>query len=182
MMKRSLVSVLFSCAFLCAIASVARAQEAAPPPSSPPAIRSSSSHSGGPWGFGGIAYLAGPAGLSVAFDPGPWHIDTLIGASGGGNRDNVFQVGGRFWYHLATAGSADFSVGGGLSYEHRNPVGAPPAQNNLFIEPGALIRIFLTSNVALSASTGFVINTVDAEGYNLGATNLVGSAALHYFF
>jgi len=138
-MKRHLVTVLSSCAFLCAIASVARAQgETSPPPASAPAIRSSSSsHSGGPWGVGGIGYVSGFTGLSV---------------------------------------------GGGLAYQYFNQPGPPAPQNNLLIEIGGLIRVFLTSNVALGAGTGFVIRTADASGYDLGATNLVGTASIHYYF
>jgi len=179
-MRRHLVSVLFSCAFLCAAASVARAQENAPPPSSPPPMRSSSGH--GPIGVGGIAYLSGPAGLSLAYDPGVWHLDSLLGISGGGGGTTTFQIGARFWYHLFSTGSADLSVGGGLAYQYINPPGANNSSNNLFIELGGLIRVFLTSNVALGASTGFIIRTADASGYDLGATNLVGTASLHYFF
>src|SRR5439155_302794 len=143
---------------------------------------SSSSHSGGPWGVGGIGYISGVTGLSVAFDPGPWHIDTIAGISGGGGRATDFRIGARFWYHIMSSGSADLSVGGGLAYQYLNPQGPPPVQNNLFIEIGGLIRVFLTSNVALSAGTGFIVRTADASGYDLGATNLVGSAAIHYFF
>ena len=180
-MKRHLITILSSCIFLCSIGAIAQAQTDAPPP--PPATaRTSSSHSGGPFGVGGIAYLTGINGLSLVYDPGVWHIDTLLGLGGGGGGDNVIDLGGRFWFHVAQASSADLSVGGGLLYEHRNPAGPPAAVNNLFIEIGGLIRVFLTSNVALSTGAGLVLGTVDADGYSLGNPNLTGNAALHYFF
>src|SRR3954468_3521282 len=119
-MKRHLVTILSSCAFLCSIGAIAQAQtDTAPPP--PVTARSSSSHSGGPFGVGGIAYLTNNdtvTGLSLVYDPGAWHIDTLLGLGGGGGNNNVINLGGRFWFHVAQASSADLSVGGGLLYQH----------------------------------------------------------------
>src|SRR5438128_1117168 len=76
-----------------------------PPPSQPaPAAYSSPSYGGGHGmiGVGGIAYLGGTSGLSLVYDPGPWHIDTLLGYSGV-NDNSTFNIGGRFWYHIKTS-------------------------------------------------------------------------------
>jgi hypothetical protein len=98
-----------------------------------------------------------------------------------------FDLGARFWYHLHNTANADFSVGGGLGYEH-TPAG-PGSADVLFIELGAQLRAFVTSNVALSASLGLSIATVDGEGYGIGGQVFSGQApfpgagiGLHYYF
>jgi hypothetical protein len=190
-MKRSLLSALAVGFVVCSFAGRASAQTQPPPAdgSAPPPRRawspppSGSTSGAGAFGLGGIVYLSGQGGLSLAYDPGPWHIDTMLGLSGGGGARNDFHFGGRFWYHVSSMGSADFSLGAGAAYQHlaRQNV-ALPAVNNLFIELGALIRVFLVRTVALSAGTGLVIWTADASGYAIGPSSLVGNAALHYFF
>jgi hypothetical protein len=184
MTTRYLRSALFCATTLCALATTASAQTDPPPASSPPPTMSSRSSSGahGPWGFGGIAYLSGTAGLSVAFDPGPFHVDTILAFAGGDNQNTEMQFGGRFWFVLHSTSNADFSVGGGLSVRHLNPPGNMPNTTQLFFEGGAQTRIFLASNVALGFATGIAIATNDASGYAVGATNLFGDASLHYFF
>jgi hypothetical protein len=131
--------------------------------------------------------FGGPSGLSVAYDAGPWHIDTLLGLEKLGGVRSTFNLGGRFWYHLHNTANADFSVGGGLGYRH-SPAGAGSA-DSLYIELGAQLRAFLTSNVALSASLGLSIATVDAEGYGIGGQVFSGQEpfggagiGLHYYF
>jgi hypothetical protein len=174
-MTRTLVSALFACLLVGALAGAAQAQT-----EPPPAARPMSSASHGPIGVGGIVYLANVPGLSVAYDPGPFHVDTMLGLSG--TTPNQFQIGGRFWWHVAQTAASDFSAGGGLSYQHISGVGMMASTNNVFIELGAMIRIFLVQNVALGSAAGVVIGTADASGYNIGPANLVGSASLHYFF
>ena len=186
-MKRQLVSLLFSCAIVCSIGAVASAQTDPPPASNPPpravVVSTSSNHGGGPFGVGGIAYLANPIGLSLAYDPGAWHLDTLIGINGANNQASVFDIGGRFWYHLASTSNADLSVGAGMTYEHRGRNGAAnPPVNNLFLEAGGLIRIWLAQNVALGTAFGLVVRTADSNGYEIGPTNLVSNASIHYYF
>jgi hypothetical protein len=187
-MKRLLISALSLGFVVCSLAARADAQTEPPPQTqaaSSPARTTSSAYAsrgGGAIGVGGILYLSGQGGLSVAYDPGPWHIDTMLGLSGGGGARSDFHLGGRFWYHVASAGSADLSIGAGAAYQHLARQGNAPAIDNLFIELGGLIRIFLVQNVALSAGTGMVIGTADASGYAVGPSSLVGNAALHYFF
>jgi len=182
-MKRSLLPLLSACALVCALAGTARAQNEPPAAPPPPASHSSGGGGHGPIGLGGIAYLAGgqnTTGLSLAYDPGAWHIDTVLSVTG--NNPNNFGLGGRFWYHLAATGSSDLSAGAGLSYQRIGGQGMMAAQNDLFIELGGLIRMFLVQNVAVSFGAGIVIATADASGYNVGSTTLIGAAGVHYFF
>jgi hypothetical protein len=183
--SRLLVSLLSSCMAVCAVVSVASAQTEGglpPPASSPPPAPAPSHGRGRGFGLGAVGYLApNMGGLSIAFDPGIWHMDAFVGLGSSGGDDNYVALGARFWYHLKTVGAADFSIGGGASYARIDP-GPGDAASALYIEGGGLIRVFIVDNVALGASTGLVIGTADADGYQLGATNLVGTASLHYFF
>jgi|tagenome__1003787_1003787.scaffolds.fasta_scaffold20725903_2 hypothetical protein len=136
--------------------------------------------------------LGGPAGMSVAYDAGPWHADGLLGLikPGSGVRAS-FDIGGRFWYHLHSTSNADFSVGGGLGYLHQGHAGS--SSDGVWIEAGAQIRAFIASNVALSGSLGLSIATIDFEAYGLTGQILSGQAlppgvgaglglGLHYYF
>jgi hypothetical protein len=127
-------------------------------------------------------------GLSLAYDPGIWHMDAFVGLYGDGGTggplsggDSAVGFGARFWYHLKSVGAADFSVGGGASYARIDP-GMGDAASFLYVEGGGLIRVFIVDNVALGAAGGLVIGAADANGYGIGPANLVGSASLHYFF
>jgi len=193
-MKRSLVTTAFAlCAALCLSSFDAAAQseestgssmpaESSSPPPSHASSSLSSSGARGPIGIGGVGYLGGLTGLSLAYDPGAvWHLDTVLGLSGGNGQTN-FGLGARFWYHLHSASSADLSAGGGLSYLYAGAQGNGPSQKQLDIEIGALIRVFLAERVALGAAAGMVFRTLDADGYAIGPADLVGSASLHYFF
>jgi hypothetical protein len=185
--SRLLVSLLSSFMAVCTVVSVASAQTEGglpPPASSPPPAPAASHGRGRGFGVGGVGYLSGLGGLSVVYDPGIWHLDAMIGmfGDGAGGADTAFNMGARFWYHLKTVGAADFSIGGGMAYQSFNNVGPGDATSALFIEGGGLIRVFIVDNVALGASTGVWIGAVDASGYAIGPTNLVGTASLHYFF
>lgn len=182
---RLIVSTLSSCIALCAAAAVANAQVEPPPPAhaEPAPVTRSRSAGGRGFGVGAVGYLSGQGGLSFVYDPGIWHLDAMIGlyGDGAGGADSAIVLGTRFWYHLKTVGAADFSLGGGLSYQRFDP-GPGDATTNLWIEGGGLIRVFIVDNVALGAATGLVIGAADADGYGIGPANLVGTASLHYFF
>jgi hypothetical protein len=161
------------------------AQDTTPPPPTPAASYSSPASGGshGMIGVGGILYMGGTSGISVAYDPGPWHIDALLGYAGVNDND-AFAIGGRFWYHVKSAASADLSLGAGGSLVHNSP----PVGNStdaVYIEAGLLIRVFLVSNVGLSVGSGLVVGAADADGLYIGygsGVGLVTNAALHYFF
>jgi len=161
------------------------AQDGSPPPTTPPPSYSAGGGSHGLYGVGGIAYLGGTTGLSFVYDPGAWHIDTLIGYSGVNDND-TFNIGGRFWYHVKSSTNADLSVGAGGSLSHNSPPGGGGSSDAVFIEAGLLIRVFLAPSVGLSAGSGLAVGAADADGLYLGnglnTVGLVYNAALHYFF
>jgi hypothetical protein len=136
-------------------------------------------------GVGGILYMGGTSGLSIAYDPGPWHIDALLGYASV-NDSSQFNLGGRFWYHLKSSANADLSLGAGGSLQHNSPGGMADSSDLVYIEAGALIRVFLAPAVGLSVGSGLVVGAADAEGFYLGTpeqtVGLVTNAALHYFF
>jgi hypothetical protein len=166
------------------------AQETAPAPVV--ATPRPATHGVGPGvGVTGMMLGASPAGLSLAYDGGPWHVDTMLGL----NKPNAnlranFALGARFWYHLHSTTNSDFSVGAGLGYlrvGNRPP--AVPAATGIFIEAGGQIRAYLTSNVALSGTLGISIATADFEAYGIGGQSLAGETlggmagvGLHYYF
>jgi len=128
----------------------------------------------------GSAFRIG--GLSVNYDGGDFHAGGLLGVfDGGDSNDTDIVLGGRFYWHVGSAGAADFGVGGALTYVSIDDRGAGDNAALLFLEPGFQIRAFVVPNVALSFTGGFVVGAADAQGFALsgGAT---GSAGVHYYF
>ncbi|HEX7700194.1 MAG TPA: hypothetical protein VF403_05720 [Kofleriaceae bacterium] len=149
-------------------------------------------HAGGQAGSIGVGaeyQMSGVGGLSVVYDAGLFHVGGMIGFDDpAGANNTVFQLAGEFYYHVHHSAFADFGLGGSLGF---NSVPVPPMgmvgnQRNteVYLEPGFQIRAFLSSNVALSATAGLIIGTVDASrvaitGQNFGASGGVG---IHYYF
>jgi hypothetical protein len=138
----------------------------------------------GSLGVGAEFQLNGAGGASLSYDAGDFHAGGFLGFfDPGGNQDSTFQFGGRFYYHIHSTAMSDFGVGGSLGV-----VSFPNAMNErqtgIYVEPGVQIRLFLASNVALSASTGVVIGTSDADGVAItgSAVGFVGGVGLHYYF
>jgi len=157
-MTRWLKLAIGAGAIVSALSTSAMAQDSTtPPPSSPPPATYSSYGGGGgghgKFGVGGIVFMGGVSGLSLAYDTGPWHIDSLIGYSGVNDTD-VFAIGGRFWYHVKSSANADLSLGAGGSLRHTSPPGGGNSADEVYIEAGLQIRVFLASAVSLSVSSG----------------------------
>jgi hypothetical protein len=149
-------------------------------------------HAGGQAGSIGVGaeyQLSGVGGVSVVYDAGLFHLGGMLGFDDPAGADNtVFQLAGEFYYHVHHSAFADFGLGGslGFSSDPVAPMGGMAAtrHTNVYLEPGFQIRAFLSSNVALSATAGIVIGTVDASevqitGQNVGAAGGVG---IHYYF
>jgi hypothetical protein len=132
-------------------------------------------------GVGAEAQLSTVSGLSMNYDAGRFHVGGLLGFSDQpGANNSVLQLGGRFFWRVASSAMADFSVGGQFGYDRRNNAAGNTA-DSLFLEPGFQIRAFVASNVALSFTGGIVIGTADAEGFSvLGQIN--AGAGVHYYF
>src|SRR3982750_1185965 len=149
----------------------ARAQDSTTPPPSepPPAAHSSSSNSislagGAGLGLGGAGPLASSiAGFfpaaNVVYDTAVFHVEGILGFTSRPNpgmdrsSDWVFGAGG--WYHLHRGSSSDFSVGGVIAIDYASNPGNSATLTA--IEPGALVRAFITPNVALFARGGLAI-------------------------
>jgi hypothetical protein len=136
-------------------------------------------------GVGAEYQLSGIGGLSVNYDAGQFHAGGFLGfADPAGGNNTTVNIGGRFFFHVATSALSDFSVGGGLGIrsEYRNVgPGGPTRQTDLFLEPSFQIRAFVASNVALSFTGGLTIGTIDASQVTITAQP-TGVAGVHYYF
>lgn len=131
-------------------------------------------------GVGAELAISDIGGISVNYDAGKFHLGGFLGFNDpGGDNNDVFDIGGRFFYHIASTAMSDFSLGGGIGIASVNSAG--DRATNLFLEPGFQIRAFIVSNVALSFTGGISIGTVDADGVQITG-DLNGAAGVHYYF
>ena len=135
----------------------------------------------GSFGVGAEFQLNGAGGVSANYDAGQFHVGGFFGLSDpSGANNTTVDIGGRFFFHVASAAASDFSVGGSLGIESTHD-GAGNSITNVFIEPGFQIRAFITGNVALSFTAGIAIGAADASGLAItGDVN--GQAGVHYYF
>jgi hypothetical protein len=197
MMRTKQLIMSFVAIAVLGVGASARAQDnSTPPPSEPPpAAHSSSSNSislGGGAGMGIGASLSlsglgafGPAGQFV-YDASIFHIEALLGFASqevaGGERatDYAFGVGG--WYHLHRGSSSDFSVGGLIGIDTTS--GPGPSTTVTVFEPGAMVRAFVTPNVAAFGRVGLAFlfgDTGSGTNFGLGGQP-TGNFGFTYFF
>jgi hypothetical protein len=140
----------------------------------------------GSLGVGAEFQLSGIGGLSINFDAGKFHAGGFLGYfNPQGDNNTTVDFGGRFFYHLASTASSDFSLGGSLGIQNANDApGNTNRHTDVFIEPGFQIRAFITSNVALSFTGGVEIGLLDGTDNNeLNFTgNIIGEGGIHYYF
>jgi hypothetical protein len=134
-------------------------------------------------GVGAEQDLRGVGGVSLNFDGGMFHAGGFLGFSDDFNNDDTtaFEVGGRFYYHLHSTAMSDFGVGAQLGLFNVDSPGEANDGTGIFIQPGFQIRMFVASNVALSASGGINIAAGDSDGIIVEG-DLVGGAGIHYYF
>jgi hypothetical protein len=126
--------------------------------------------------------VGSPGGISVNYDAGKFHVGGFFGlADPDGPSNTQFDVGGRFFYHVASTASADFSLGGSLGVLNQGRGPGVGSQTVVFIEPGFQIRAFIVPNVALSFTGGISIGTGDVSTVEVSA-QAVGIAGVHYYF
>ena len=152
-----------------ALAAPAAAQDSTSPPPPPPpehvVTRSSSTGSGGAGiGVGGVIWLSGFAGAQVVYDQAIWHLEGVFAFGSFDNgpmadRTTAVNFGAAGWYHLHRGSSSDFSLGGGIGVVSTST----PGSSTFVMEPGALVRVFLTPNVALFARTGLAFIFGDGD-------------------
>lgn len=145
-------------------------------------------HAGGSEGTIGVGAemnLFGIGGASVNYDAGDFHVGGFLGfADSDDTGDHTeIRLGGRFYYHLHSTAMSDFSAGGGLGFVHEDATSdtADDDHTDFYIDLGAQMRAFITSNVALSFGLGIGVATADAEGVIVsGQPNISGG--VHYYF
>lgn len=144
----------------------------------------------GSLGVGAEAQLSGITGISVNYDAGRFHAGGVTRYyDPAGPNNSVFEIGGRFYYHLHSTAMADFSLGAGIGL-----ASVPATQDSrdeyVYLEPGFQIRMFIASNVALSFTGGLMLGLFDAadeteaglaSGLDL-AGQFNGIAGVHYYF
>jgi hypothetical protein len=133
-------------------------------------------------GMGAEVQLSGLGGVSLDYDTGKFHVGGFFGFDdpNGGSNETI-ELGGRFFYHIASTASSDFGLGGGLGFQSENNPGNVPRTTSLYLEPGFQIRAFIVPNVALSFTGGISIGTVDASLVQITG-GVTGSAGIHYYF
>jgi hypothetical protein len=142
-------------------------------------------HAGGQPGSIGVGaeiQLSGVGGLSVNYDTGKFHVGGFFGINDPDGPENTrVDIGGRFYYHVATSAMSDFSLGGSIGV--RSDDAGPNIDRTLdiYIEPGFQIRAFITPNVALSFTGGLSIAAGDVSGIAIDG-EVTGVAGVHYYF
>jgi hypothetical protein len=131
-------------------------------------------------GVGAEFELSDLGGVSVNYDAGKFHVGGFLGFDDPAGTDNdLIDIGGRFFYHVASTAMSDFSLGGGLGIESANSAGG--RNTSLFLEPSFQIRAFIASNVALSFTGGISIGAIDADHVRIKG-DFNGNAGVHYYF
>jgi hypothetical protein len=142
-------------------------------------------HAGGLPGSIGVGteiQLSGVGGLSANYDTGKFHVGGFIGIADPEGQENTrLDLGGRFFYHVASTAMSEFSVGGSIGIRSNDAGPAVDRTLDVFIEPGFQIRAFIVSNVALSFTGGLSIGASDASGIALDG-QVTGVAGIHYYF
>jgi hypothetical protein len=138
-------------------------------------------------GVGAELQISGLGGLSVNYDAGRFHAGGFFGYfDPQGPNNSTVDVGGRFFFHIASTATSDFSLGGSLGIENANDGGTPNNRHtDVFLEPSFQIRAFIVSNVALSFTGGIVIGAADISELDLTSNTsgrVTGMAGVHYYF
>ena len=126
-------------------------------------------------GVGGQLALSGFGGLQILYQTDGYHIDGLISFLDAA--DTTVTLGGRFFWHTHRSRRADFSLGAGLGLTHINDADL----DILHVEAVGQIRFFATPAVAISATMGVALQTLDGDVVGLGS-DLLGGAGITYLF
>jgi hypothetical protein len=133
-------------------------------------------------GVGAEVEISSIGGLSANYDAGKFHVGGFLSFQDPAGVNNTrFELGGRFFFHVASTASSDFSVGGGLGIRNTGRGANNGSTTELFIEPSFQIRAFIVSNVALSFTGGFSIGALDASDLVIDG-QVEGIAGVHYYF
>jgi hypothetical protein len=133
----------------------------------------------------GIEYqLSSLGGVSLVHDSAKFHAGAFLGyADGGAVDDTDVKLGGRFYYHVHSTAMSDFGIGGSLGLASVGDRDRHEDENRreIFLEPGAQIRGFFCTNIAISLTAGLSLGMSDADGAAFTGQTL-GAASVHYYF
>ena len=187
-----LAPLLLSLVFSLVAATPAHAE--APPARTGSFVYGDGNGSGGAGlGVGAAAFLGGMTGAEVVYDQPRWHLEGLLGFNSRDQNNGPnppvrteFTFGVRAWYHLHQGSNADFSIGGGVGFDHVSVSNNGGTGTQTFLEPGVQARIFLSPNFALFGLAGFTLDFGDNvggvnSGVALGA-QLTAGFGFTYFF
>ncbi len=137
------------------------------------------------FGVGAEVTTTGITGGTFVYDPGPLHLDFLLGARFNDSASNV-AAGARLFFPLHRTQSADFSLGPGIGIVHSDtspPNNAPGnSYDQCHLEGAGQIRAFLVPNVAFSGSAGLgLVFEPGGPTFSLGGT-VGASFGITYFF
>jgi hypothetical protein len=135
-------------------------------------------------GIGIQAFLGGPAGLSITYDPGSFRIDGILAfALDSQEPDDVVNLvlAARAFVPLKETAVADFSIGGGFEMDY---ISAGDSDVDITIAALLQIRAFITTNVALSftGGLGFVLDGDDGDSTVFLGGQLTANAGATFFF
>ncbi len=135
-------------------------------------------------GVGGEIQLSGVTGVAVNYDAGQFHVGGLVGVfDPDGPNNGSIDLGGHFYWHLASTAMSDFSIGGaiGMAFDR---LGNPSGDTGSFVylEPGFQIRAFIAANVALSFTGGLSLGVGDDKSLSLNADPTGAIGVSYYFF
>ncbi len=139
------------------------------------------------FGVGAVGTFNGADRLSPSLlftwgdNAGRFHVEGLFGFRRANDATN-YDLGGRFWYHVHTARTADFSLGGGLAmFSLRD--GGGDRRYDFELDVGAQVRLFLASNVAVLGSLGLGAYFPDQGDDNIAINGqFVGNFGFAYYF
>ena len=188
------IVTLFGGLFVLGLSATAQAQETPPPTEPPPPapVRHSSSSGGGAGiGVGVTQTITSGAPLGAVgqfvYDQSMWHLEGLFGfrsfEAGPDDRATQFLFGAGGWFHFNQGSSSDFSLGGVIAVDTTSAPGGSATRTSF--EPGALIRAFVTPNVAVFGRGGlaFVFGDNGNDGTVIGlGGQLSGAFGVTYFF
>src|SRR5262249_39148346 len=119
--------------------------------------------------------------IAGSFDTGQFRIDGLLSLFFVENSFTSFAIGGRFFYVLHRAKSADFSIGAGLALGVFDPSGGD-SQFRVGFDFAGQIRAFITSNVAITGTLGLGFS-VGQKPFVFGILGqLIGGVGIIYYF
>jgi hypothetical protein len=137
-------------------------------------------------GVGVRAFLRGPAGLSITYDPGKFRIDGILAFSFDSNEDPVddafgMVLGAHVLFPLHETSAADFSLGGGIELDY---VSAGDSDVDFTFAGLAQIRFFPVSNVAinLTGGLGVTLDGDDGDDTLFAGGQPMAQAGATYFF